>query len=106
MFTETATMVGSIDQHIKALGLFSVSSYKLWCKRNSFSMSLEKTEDELTAELDCHQTIEEPSDPSEVGYFAISDTTDGVAVSGERVSIPRTVRKRGCPGCFIEVPQG
>ena len=32
-----------IENHLEALGLISTSAYKLWCRRNGFSMSLDKT---------------------------------------------------------------
>jgi hypothetical protein len=63
LFTETATIDVSIDDHIKTLGLFSISSYKLWCKRNGFPMSLEKTPDQLQVEHEHYHRITEPEDP-------------------------------------------
>jgi hypothetical protein len=53
----------TIDQHIADLGLFSISSYKLWCKRNGFPMSLEKTPDELHVEHEHYHRISAPEDP-------------------------------------------
>lgn len=52
-----------IDQHIKSLGLISVSSYKLWCRRNGFSTSLEKSSSEQEAECAFLTAQAVPSDP-------------------------------------------
>lgn len=63
MFTQTATIDSSIHEHLDSLGLFSLSSYKLWCKRSGFSMSLEKSASELQTEFDYRHAEIEPSDP-------------------------------------------
>lgn len=63
MFTQSATSSVPIDDHIRSLGLFSISAYKLWCKRNGFPMSLEKSPDQLQVEHEHYNRITAPEDP-------------------------------------------
>ena len=63
MFTHTATRDNTLDKHLESLGLFSISSYKLWCKRNGFLPELDKSEVDLDAELEHLQVKSEPDDP-------------------------------------------
>ena len=63
MSTATEVIDETIHRHIVDLGLFSISSYKLWCKRNGFPMSLEKTPNELQVEHEHYHRISAPDDP-------------------------------------------
>lgn len=60
-----------LEEHLQKLGLIAISSYKLWCRRNGFSMELEKSDAERLAELD---TIKRPKvgklhDPQHAEYI-------------------------------------
>jgi hypothetical protein len=55
--------VDHLEQHIAALGLMSVSSYKLWCRRHGLSMELDKTASEREAELELLRRLRGPEDP-------------------------------------------
>ena len=52
-----------MDQHIESLGLISVAAYKLWCRRNGFPVTLEKTAEDLEEERACFSVEDGPSDP-------------------------------------------
>jgi hypothetical protein len=61
---QTVTVdVSNIDSHMRALGLFSKSSYMLWCRRHGFSMDIDKTRAERLSELRWLQQQNEPDDP-------------------------------------------
>ncbi|HJN50264.1 MAG: hypothetical protein QGI68_17085 [Pseudomonadales bacterium] len=38
--------------HLDALGFIAISAYKLWCRRNGFSMAQDKSKAERTTELE------------------------------------------------------
>jgi len=42
------------EQHLKALGLMSLSAYKLWCVRSGFDKAHHKTEEQRQAEVQYH----------------------------------------------------
>ncbi|HIG16259.1 MAG TPA: hypothetical protein EYQ31_02610 [Candidatus Handelsmanbacteria bacterium] len=46
--------------HMTALGLFSISSYRLWCRRHGFSIDLDKSATARLAELDIHDLQRAP----------------------------------------------
>ena len=52
MLTSISAVDDGMHRHINALGFVSLSSYKLWCRRNGFSMSLDKSSDDLQSEID------------------------------------------------------
>ena len=53
----------ALEEHIFALGLMSVSSYKLWCRRHGFAMETDKSDDEREAEIAFLRRLGEPDDP-------------------------------------------
>lgn len=63
MFTSTASIDDRIHRHIDDLGFVSLSSYKLWCRRNGFPLSLDKTDEQLSTELAHRNQPAEPGDP-------------------------------------------
>ncbi len=63
MFTSTLDVDDRIRRHIDTLGFVSLSAYKLWYRRNGFSMSLDKSPDDLQTEIDQFTAPTAPSDP-------------------------------------------
>ena len=56
------TETTDLEPHFKALGVDSAVQYKLWCHRNGLSTSLEKTPEQLQAEIDLIQEEVEQHD--------------------------------------------
>lgn len=72
---------GRLEEHLQKLGLIAISSYKLWCRRNGFSMDLDKSDAERLAELDI---IKKPKvgklhDPQRATYIQTSETPCKIA---------------------------
>ena len=60
-----------LEAHLEKLGLISVSAYKLWCRRNGFSMDLDKSDADRQAELELirKQKDERSHDPRRAEYI-------------------------------------
>ena len=54
-----------IDDHLERLGLQSHTQYRLWCHRQGFSTSLEKTPAQAQGELDRSDDAHQPSQSTE-----------------------------------------
>ena len=54
-----------LEPHFKTLGVHSVATYKLWCYRNNFSTSLDKTPDQLQQEIALSKSQKQASDTNQ-----------------------------------------
>ena len=44
-----------MSEHLRCLGIASLTDYRAWCRSNNYSVTLNKNERQRRQELDCHR---------------------------------------------------
>lgn len=58
----------ALAEHFAALGVGTVSAYKLWCHRHGLDKALDKTDSARAEEVALYQSLQAPADPTHSKY--------------------------------------